>query len=73
MPTKKKLTASERKRIHRLALVRLHERGYFTSEERHAGMDPHHCVCGNAVFAGNLICNECVVEQAPRTTSTDTN
>ena len=47
------------------ALRALHERGHFTSLERHQ-MEVDHCQCGNVLFRGNVICENCARKLARR-------
>jgi len=62
--TKVKVTNRIKRHIQSEALRELHARGHFTAEERHAGIEADHCVCGAYVWNGNLFCNDCVTEIA---------
>ena len=47
------------------ALRALHERGHFTSLERHY-MEVDHCQCGGFLSRGNVICDDCARKLARR-------
>ena len=62
--TKVKVTNRIKRKIQVEALRALHDRGHFTAEERHAGIEADRCSCGGIVWGTNLLCNECVMEIA---------
>lgn len=59
-----RVTNKMKRQIQTEALNALHARGYFTAEERHAGIEADRCSCGGIVWGTNLLCNDCVMEIA---------
>jgi hypothetical protein len=63
---KPRLTNKVKRQIQAAALRALHERGHFTAEERHVGIEADRCLCGGITWGGNLLCPDCVRKAAAK-------